>query len=127
MVNAHEEAIVRSFFVKGKRDRYLSLLGGKRRGEALDRLNHLWDLDPRYVKELASSADVLSLLRERGAPEKAYVLSDVPELDGREMPLAEVLEAINSGYDLGTIVSSIPGRLAYYHGEYGEQRILLER
>jgi hypothetical protein len=126
-MHSHEEAIIRSFFLPTKRDRYISLLSGPRREKALNELNHLKHLDPRYCTELPSNADVLRELRARGAPDTCYVLADMPDLDGREMTLAQVLEEIASGNDLGVLVGCIPNNLAHYHGEYGERRVLLER
>ncbi|MHC4563719.1 MAG: hypothetical protein ACYS8X_13240 [Planctomycetota bacterium] len=42
------------------------------------------------------------------------------------MPLGEALDEIELEMQ-GTLVDCIPGRLAYYYGESGEQRVLLER
>lgn len=126
-MHKHESAIVLSFIIPEKRDRYLTLLGKKtRRPDVLDSLNHFRDLDPRYCISLPSSADVVDALRARGAPEKCYLISAIPELDGREMSLSEAIEIIEiEGW--GTLVGCIPGRLAYYSGEHGEGRTILER
>lgn len=126
-MHKHEEAIVRAFIIPDKRDRYLTLLGKKKRRPKLhDALNHLLDLDPRYCIPLHSSEDVVAALQDRGAPEKCYVISAIQELDGREMSLTVAIESIETeGW--GTLVSCVPGRLAYYCGEYGEERTILER
>jgi hypothetical protein len=126
-MHRHEEAIVRTFIIPEKRKRYLNLLGKKkRRPKVLDALNHFRDLDLRYCIALPSSEDVVAALRARGAPEKCYLISAIPELDGREMILSEAIEIIEfEGW--GTLVGCIPGRLAYYYGEHGEQRTILEK
>ena len=126
-MHKHEEAIVRAFIIPEKRDRYLTLLGKKkRRPKVLDALNHFRDLDQRYCISLHSSTDVVAALRDRGAPEKCYLISAIRELDGREMSLSEAIETIEiEGW--GTLVSCVPGRLAYYYGEHGEERTILER
>ena len=126
-MHKHEEAIVRTFIISEKRNRYLTLLGKKKtRSRVLDGLNHCYDLDSRYSTFLPPSTDVLGALRARGAPEGCYLLSDAPELDGREMSLSEAIESIElEGW--GTLVGCIPGRLAFYYGEQGEQRAILER
>lgn len=125
-MHPHEEQIVRAFFLASKRDRYATLLGNKRRRpEILDRLNHLNHLDPRYATAITSER-VLGALKAKGAPETCYVISDDCEIDGKEMPLADAIHAAESG-GLGTILGCIPGRLAYYYGESGEVRLLLER
>ena len=49
-----------------------------------------------------------------------------PEIDGRDLLLEEAIQATEEG-EWGTILGCIPGRLAYYRGEYGNERLLLER
>jgi hypothetical protein len=113
--------------VPARRTRWLeSLASEKRRRRMLDRLNHCRDLDDRFATLLASNTDVVGLLRSRGAPRMCYILSDTGDIDGLRMPLDEaVLAAAQGGW--GTILSCIPGRLAFYYDECGERRMLLER
>ena len=128
-MHPHEAQIVRTFFVREKRERYLAMLGGSQRPKALGRLNHFHDLDERWSRIIESPTDVLSLLRELGALGTCYVLSDIPEIDGRDMPLAEAIGIAEVG-NWGTIIGCIPGKLAYYRGEasqHGTRRLLLER
>lgn len=125
-MHPHEESIVRAFFIREKRDRYLSQLGGNKRAKSLNALNHLHDLDERWVTPVASGADVVELLKSRGAPDVCYVLSDIKEIDGQELPLSVALEKATDG-SWGTIIGCIPGTLAFYRGEYGEQLLLLEK
>ena len=117
-----DEATIRAFIVPPKRDRYLSLLSNvKRRAKFLDCLNHCRDIDQRYLSEVPSSADAISLLRDRGAPDVCRVISDCRDIDGREMALAEAVEqAETAGW--GTILCCIPCRLAYYLDEAGSKR-----
>jgi len=94
----------------------------------LSELYHLcWLLDPRYSQEVPSSADALHSLRSEGAPDLCYVMSNVAELDGREMPLQEAIEAADAAEMMGTVVDCIPGRLAYYSGEGAEGQMILRR
>ncbi len=53
------------------------------------------------------------MLRKRGAPSTCYVLAANHVLDGREMPLAQALDAI-IGMGDGAFVSCIPGQLGLY-------------
>lgn len=126
-MHPHEEATIRAFVVPARRTRWLeSLTSEKRRRAFLDRLNHCRDIDERYATPLSSNADVVAVLRANGAPATCYVLSDTAALDARELPLAEaVAEAESSGW--GTLISCLPGRLAYYYDECGERRMLLKR
>ena len=122
-----EEKIIKAFFLKERRDRYLMLLGSKkRRNEALDKLNHCKDFDSRFIQWLPSNADIFNILRKEGAPDKAYIISDSKEIDGKTLPLADAIhEAAMGGW--GTIISCIPGKLAYYYDEVGERRGILRR
>jgi len=126
-MHAHEEATIRAFVHPPRRPRWLeSLASAERRSRFLARLNHCRDLDERYARLLPSNADVVAILRRCGAPATCYVVSATMALDGREMPLEEaVAEASQGGW--GTILSCLPGQLAYYHDECGERRLLLER
>jgi hypothetical protein len=124
-VSGVEEVIIRAFVAPHRRSRWLSSLSStKRRRKFLDCLNHCTDLDARYSQPVASNADVVALLRSRGAPVRCYVVSGIPELDGREMPLDEAVAAAQSG-GWGTIISCIPGRLGCYFDEAGTNRRLL--
>jgi hypothetical protein len=92
----------------------------------LDRLNHCQDLDVRFAVPLPSNADVVAMLRSRGAPATCYVLSATASIDGQVLPLAEAISAAEFG-GWGTILTCLPGRLAYYYDECGARRMLLER
>jgi len=123
----HEESIIKTFIVAEKQDRYIGLLSNKkRRAKVLDALNHCHDLDPRFCSHLASSADVVAVLKAKGAPEQCCIISDIPKIDGQTMLLKEAISIIETeGW--GSMVGCIPGKLAYYYGEQGEQRIILEK
>jgi hypothetical protein len=126
-MQSFEEAFVGAFIIPSKRDRYKTLLANsKRRMKLLHGLNHLHDLDPRYVSEIPPGTDVIALLRSRGAPERCHVISNVAEIDGRELPLKDAINQTEICM-CGTLIGCIPGRLGYYYGEDGEQRLLLER
>jgi hypothetical protein len=122
-----EDATVRAFIVPAKRDRYATLLGNAtRRATFLDGLNHCHDFDTRYATALPSTADIPALLRSHGAGATCRVISDYREIDGQVMPIEDaVREAEGSG--MGSLLCCVPGKLAYYVGESGEQRLLLRR
>jgi hypothetical protein len=124
-----EEAAIRAFVDPEKRDRLLALFGSaKRRKQACAVLNHFVGWDPRYVQELASSGHVLVQLREAGAPAECHVISDDPALDGRDLPLAEAVDAAE-GCSFASILCCLPGQLACFFGEIAapRTRILLRR
>ncbi|HUG80155.1 MAG TPA: hypothetical protein VML01_00720, partial [Bryobacterales bacterium] len=74
----------------------------------------------------AFAGPVEALLRTRGAPATCYVLAAGSDLDGREMPLREALDAI-IGMGNGAFVSCIPGRLGFYEYESMKSSYLLQR
>jgi len=130
-MNSHEEKFARCFIAPQKRARYLALLESKRgRAKLLNGFNHCHDLDPRFAKEIPSgqqSADSIeALLRQKGAPDTCYVMSDNRAIDGKEMSLPDaLLETV--GMDAGTLISCVPGKLAYFELEAFDGRYILER
>ena len=66
------------------------------------------------------------LLKQKGAPRKCYVLSEISSIDGTFMALEEALcEIVGAG--LASVVSCLPGVLGFYEGEVIGERWLLER
>ncbi|HEX7862034.1 MAG TPA: hypothetical protein VF773_17000 [Verrucomicrobiae bacterium] len=125
----HETELISSFVVPEKRARYLELLAKpKRRREILDRLNHCFDIMPQFATtsnwRLASELE--RLLRAKGAGDIAHVIADNSELDGLDLPLFEALDGVLS-HQFGSVVSCIPGRLAFYKKEAPGDAFILER
>jgi hypothetical protein len=127
----HEVGFVNSFMVRERRARALELLSApSKRSKQLDRLDHSPDLEPKYCEPIApasqSSADIERLLRAYGAPDQAYVLSSRRTLDGKVLGLRGALNEV-VGQGMGSVISCIPGQLAYYEGESAGQRCILRR
>jgi hypothetical protein len=124
----HERGLAR-FLVGEWRARFReSLAPAKRRDTLRSQLPHVTHLDPRFATPTRESASALvAQLREKGAEDRCYLLSEDPDLDGRELPLAEALAAIaDGGSPHATFVSCLPARLAYYHGAEPGERYVLE-
>jgi hypothetical protein len=124
----HERGLSR-FLVGEWRARFReSLAPGKRRDTLRSQLPHLTHLDPRFATPTEESASALvAQLREKGAEDRCFLLSEDPDLDGRELPLAEALAVIvDGGTEHATFVSCVPARLAYFHGAAPGDRYLLE-
>lgn len=66
----------------------------------------------------------MDLLKAKGAASTCYVMSENTKLDGREMELEAALKK-TVGYQMGTLISCVPGKLAYFEDEDG--RWILER
>lgn len=123
---------MRAFIVADRRVKYLEALPNpKRRSKVLDRLNHhIDDIDSKYrisvSPEQHTASAIEKLLRSRGAPSQCHVMSSSTRLDGREMLLSDALKDV-IGYQMGTLISCIPGQLAFYESEELKTRYILER
>ena len=112
-----------------KRDRYREMLSSPRlRPKFVGKLARFADFDPRFRVPIPSnklSADnILRELKRRHSPETVFAISEDPSLDQKELPLVEALGGI-LGRGMGTVLSCIPGRLAFVETE--DERFILER
>lgn len=123
MDKEQEIVLVQSFFVKRVQERVLhELFTPKKRDMALQRLNHryLSMLKNDYLIEITPPNswpdDTYDLLKQHGAPDTCYCLSENELISGKTLPLREALEhAI--GFGFASIISCIPGELAYFEAE----------
>ena len=124
--NPQEEATIRAFIVRERRERFLELLANpKRRKTATDSLAHAnraW-FDSRCITPVIPPKSILDTLRAKGAGKQCWLISEAERLDGKEMELGEALSEV-VGYGMGTIISCIPGKLAFVETEDG--RFILE-
>lgn len=125
----HETAFVKAFIERGKWARYLQLLPDKsRRGEVLGRLNTKLDYLREFATEVPGTQDypeeLEKLLKAHGAPATCHVLVKELRIDGREVPLRQALDTLCL-HMYGSLVSCIPGRLAYYRPEAPGAGIIL--
>jgi hypothetical protein len=125
----HERGLAR-FLVGEWRARFReSLAPAKRRDTLRSQLPHLTHLDSRFARPVVvqSAAELTAQLREKGAGESCYLLSEDPDLDRRELPLEEALGAIvDGGSAYATFVSCVPAQLAYFHDAEPANRYVLE-
>ena len=126
-----EEALIRSFIVKEKRQRIVDLLANpKRRKQVTSSLAHFRDLDPRWMIPILANQqhprDIERLLRARGAGDTCYAISEASALDGKTLSPGGALGVV-VGYGMGTLLSCIPGVLAFFEGEGPSERCILER
>ncbi len=131
-----ETDFVKAFVHRSQQDRcILQLSASKKRRDFLDTLCHKYEkvFDDRFMQKIADAdakpGTLLTLLQKHGAPDTCYAISESREIDGRSLPLAEALETcVDHGFP--TILSCIPGRLAYFEAELvrgGAPRYLLKR
>lgn len=126
-----DEHLLARFFIPTKRARYIEMIGHpKKRPKFLLELAHFKSLDPRYLVPMPPKKlfpnQIAAILTQKGAPKSGWITSENSNLDGKEMP---VLEALNEivGSQMGTFLTCIPGRLAYFEGEEMGYRWILER
>jgi hypothetical protein len=130
-MNPHERGFL-EFLAEPGRARMMRLLelGEKRRSDARQLLQDAVRLDPRYSTHIAGSDDyapgIGQWLRERGAPEDCYLFSAFDDMDRREMPLIEALDATSCG-DFGAFISCLPGRLGVFRYASRQSGYLLHR
>lgn len=125
----HETAFVKAFLKRATWARYLQLLANrKRRAEILVRLDRKLDYLPEFAVEVPEDQDhpegLEALLRAQGAPVICHVLANGLPLDGREVPLQEALKAICL-HGHGSVLSCVPGHLAFYRPEAPGRGVLL--
>lgn len=126
----HELEFVRSFIVKARQERCTFLLSNPaRRKKFRDELPHFKWLDDRFAhpippKVAHTSAELVALLRQKGAGQNVWVIPEYAEIDGREMSLEAAMKEVwgNQG---GTILSCIPGKLAFFRDEERDSERLL--
>lgn len=118
-----------AFVAAKKKERWVELAGSPRGREKLRAgLPHFSDWNARSVHRFTADkqtcASVAEALRSNGAPEIAYVVSASRDLDGACLTLDHALRE-TVGRSNGTVVSCIPGVLAFYEGEMPGERYML--
>ena len=119
----YEDPTIRAFVDPTKVDRFVQLLGKpRRRTDALKTFDHAIAFDPRWARTVDSKTDIAGTLQAMGSGSEAYLIGT--SKDQCILPLDEAIRCVE--YEAGIVVC-IPGQLAYYCGEDGERRIVLER
>jgi hypothetical protein len=123
----HEEELVKAFILPARQGRYLEFLKTpKNRAKFIDQLAHFEHLNPQFAIYIPGNqqnpASLLKLLTTKGAGPNCWVISENSKMDGREMDLETALRE-TVGYQMGTFLSCVPGKLAYFEDE-GDRYIL---
>ena len=136
----HEQGAIRAFVQPDKQERFLGFLANpKNRKKLTKSLAHFrwfdqrfatpipWRVDPNaklWERHLQGIENIYLLLKSKGAGMTCWCISEDSEIDGRELDLRAALELV-SGRGIGTILSCVPGKLAYFGGE--DEELLLAR
>jgi hypothetical protein len=124
-----DRALISAFIKRSKRDRYREILADPRLHHEFTRqLAHFRDFDPKYRVEIPggkSSVEYIAKeLKKRHSPDIVLAISENSKVDQQDLPLQEALSK-TVGLGMGTVLSCIPGRLAYVETE--DERYILER
>jgi len=125
----NEQSLIAAFVKRSKRDRYREILSNPRlRHKSTNQLAHFADFDPKFRLSIPSNKlfvdNIAQELQKRRCPRIVFAISEDPTLDQKELPLVEALKQI-VGRGMGTVLSCIPGRLAFVETE--DERFILER
>ena len=125
----NEHSFIAAFVKRNKRDRYREILSNPRlRHKFTERLAHFTDFDPKYRLSIPSNKlsvdNITRELQKRHSPNIVFAISKDPRLDQQELPLVEALKQ-TVGRGMGTVLSCIPGRLAFVETE--DERFILQR
>jgi hypothetical protein len=126
-MNPNEEGLVKAFLEPSRQESFLA--DPKKRRKFTNELAHRRDrfLDLKFLKSIPPSqqnpAALFALLKQLGAGDKCWVSSE-GVLDGQEVDLLVALREV-VGYGMGTIISCVPGRLAYFESE--DERYILQK
>ena len=128
-MNPLESAFAESFISKARRERALELLASsKNRRKFTSTFDHHGRdcFIPEFIRSIVPRhqhpPNIADILRAMGAPETCHVIGG--EHDGKDMELLTALKQI-VGYGTGTVLSCIPGKLAYFEGEIRERFLLV--
>jgi hypothetical protein len=124
----HEEALLKAFIDPNRTARYLEFIASpKKRVKLIKELAHFKALNPAFMVGIPTNqrnvSAIIELLKAKGAGPKCWVISENAKLDGQETDLETALKE-TVGYQMGTLISCVPGRLAYFEDEDG--RCILE-
>jgi hypothetical protein len=124
-----EEELIKAFFPKERRERYLEgLANPKKRRKLTNKFCHFNPADSSYAVTIPSSEqhprNIYRLLKQYGAPDMCWAVSGELSLDSRTCNLKETLEDI-VGRTFATFLCCVDGKLAYFENE--DERCILRR
>jgi len=125
----HELALIKSFIIKEKQERYYNLIATERgRKKFRIYIPHFKDLNTKYCTPLHSFptySQLHDLLKSEGAFDICYIISENSRYDMKSISLINATaQLFNSG--IAFFLSCVPGRLVYYEGEEMNQRFILK-
>ena len=121
MLTPTEATFVASFVEPNFRERYLFMLGSRRRSKMLSRLYHHFDFKAERIEKLKIKSGeeqvVWKTLQVKSGAATCQVISTSPELDGRVLTLPEFISAGSRWHDASIYIFD-PQRVVLFHDEY---------
>lgn len=127
----HEIEFIRAFVIPQKKQRFLEFVSSKKgRAKFTSELDHPTFIKSGFITKITPSQQTFQgisfILKNKHAPDICYVISSNEEIDSNELQITLALKkTIARGF--GTILSLIPGKLAYFENEDGDMRFILEK
>lgn len=126
---AVEEATIDAFIDRSQQRRIRSLITRKKgRLKFIGMLAHALKLNEKTSTLIPANQQntesILKLLRDKGAREECYVISEDSEIDGTSQQLIHAMDQV-MGLGTAAIISCIPGVLGFYQGGDKNERYLL--
>ncbi|MFA5982399.1 MAG: hypothetical protein WC782_00105 [Methylococcaceae bacterium] len=128
-IQNHENLFVNAFISNKQKQRISYLLKSKKGRQKIKALlPHSLEFDSKSIHKIPdnkqTAENIYALLVSKNAPDICYLISEHTSFDGKIMQLEEALNKI-VGSGVATIISCIPGELAYYEGEDLKNRLIL--
>ncbi len=115
-----EQKVVEKYFVKERRERYLSLLSNpkSRRKFCVSLCHFSQELNKKLFTELLKDERqaILEKIKEKGGFKDCYLISESSELDAKRMEIREALDAVVNT-NIGTLMIFGDAQVVYYEGE----------
>jgi hypothetical protein len=119
-----EVVVLKRFFIKQKRKRYIEFVKGKRRKEFANSLAHCRDLRYDSFVELVRGdiiQQIMNHVSHLNDNKSCYVISENDNIDGKRMSIEKALHEV-IGHSLGTLLVFGNAEIVYYEGETSNNR-----
>ncbi|MBD2769586.1 hypothetical protein IC235_16985 [Hymenobacter sp. BT664] len=119
--NLHAKEFINSFISKERKGRCLALLESGEPSFAA-RLAHLNAFEERFIQPLPKGSPtaqidfIYKFVDKVYKKDSCYIISEDKVISGKEIPVQGSIELV-LGRAFGSILSFIPGKLAYYESE----------
>ena len=127
----HLKLFIENFLQEGFKERYLVLVKSEKGLRKIKReISHFRKINPDLIVKIPSNkqsvGEIYNLLKQNGASQNCFVISEDCRIDGLSADLFDILSEV-VGSSNGTLLSCIPGKLLYYESEDKKIRMILKK